>query len=375
MANILILGGGFGSVIAAEQLRKTLGPEHQITLVSRDSEFIFYPALVRLAFGLCKIEDVSFNLREAMLDRRIRFMQGEVARLDPYARRAIITQGEFEGELGYDYLIYGLGRRLDTAKVPGFFEHAHHLLTVDATLKFGEAVRGFREGLAVVGYCPGARLAVPVYETAFALSRLLEERGTQDRARITLVSPEPRSDELGGSEMALTLHAALDAHHIEFLPDFPISHVEAGAVRTNDSRYLKYDLLMLVPPFQGASAALGMGITDEDGYIRVAKTMRVIGVERMYAVGDCVNFEGPKMGHMAVREAEVAAANLAAEIGGRAPDAEYEHEMRLVIDEGGHNSIYLHKDMWSDEPGSVRQGHFWSWAKRVQEAQWKHIHA
>ena len=42
--------------------------------------------------------------------------------------------------------------------------------------------------------------------------------------------------------------------------------------------------------------------------------MRVRGHERIYAVGDCVSFSGPKMGHMAVRQAEVAAANLAAEI-------------------------------------------------------------
>jgi sulfide:quinone oxidoreductase len=373
MANVLILGGGFGGVVAAEQLAKTLGPEHQITLVSRDSKFIFYPAMVRLAFGKCEPEDVSFDLREAMLDRRIRFMQGEVARLDPHARRVIIAHGEFEGELGYDYLIYALGRRLVTERVPGFFEHAHHLLNVDAALKFGEAVRGFREGHAVIGSCPGARLAVPVYETAFALSRLLEEEGVRGRTKITLVSPE-QGDELGGASLASTLQTAFGAHHIEFLPKFPISRVAAGTVRTNDSRYLKYDLLMLVPPFQGASAGLGTGITDADGYIRVDKTMRVHGVEGMYAVGDAVNFEGPKMGHMAVRQGEVAARNIAAEIEGETPDAEYDHEIRLVIDEGGEDAIYLHQKLWADEPASVRQGRFWSWAKRIQEKYWRHQH-
>jgi NADH dehydrogenase FAD-containing subunit len=375
MANVVILGGGFGGVVAAERLAKTLGPEHQITLVSRDRKFIFYPALVRIAFGKCQPDDVSFDLREAMLDRRIRFIQGEVARLDPYTRQATLTNGDFEGELGYDYLIYALGRRLATERVPGFFEHAHHLLGVDAALKFGEAVRGFSEGHAVIGSCPGARLAVPVYETAFALSRLLDERGIRDRARITLVSPEPRSDKLHGTEMARTLDAALSANHIEFLPDFPISHVEAGAVRTKNSQYLKYDLLMLVPPFQGAPAGLGTGITDAEGYIRVGKTMHVSGVERMYAVGDAVNFEGPKMGHMAVRQGDVAAANVASEIMGETPGAEYDHEMMLVIDGGGQDAIYLHKNIWADEPASVRQGRFWSWAKRTQEKYWQQQHS
>jgi sulfide:quinone oxidoreductase len=375
MANVLILGGGFGGVVAAEQLAKTLAPEHQITLVSRDHKFIFYPALVRLAFGKCEPEDVSFDLREAMLDRRIRFVQGEVARLDPHARRATIAHGEFEGELHYDYLIYALGRRLATERVPGFFEHAHHLLNVDAALKFGEAVRGFHEGQAVIGSCPGARLAVPVYETAFALSRLLEERGEREQTKITIVSPEPASDGLGGREIAKALREALDAHYITSMPKFPISRVTANQVWTANGLRLGYDLLMLIPPFQGASAGLGTGITDADGYIRVDKFMRVQGVERMYAVGDAVNLEGPKMGHMAVRQGEVAAANVAAEIEEETPDTEYDHEMRVVIDEGGHDAIYLHQNLWADEPASVRQGRFWSWAKRIQEKYWQRQHA
>src|SRR5215213_11866279 len=187
MAKVIILGGGFGGVVAAEQLAKTLGEEHQITLVSRDREFVFYPALVRLAFGLCTSEDVSFDLSSAMLDRRIRFIEGEVARLDPFARRVILSHGDVEGELGYDYLIYALGRRLATERVPGFFEYAHHLLNVEAALKFGKALRNFNGGHAVIGCCPGSRLTVPAYETAFALSRLLEERGTRQRTRITFV--------------------------------------------------------------------------------------------------------------------------------------------------------------------------------------------
>ena len=48
MANVLILGGGFGGVVAAERLAQQLSAEHHITLVSRSRNFVFYPALVRL---------------------------------------------------------------------------------------------------------------------------------------------------------------------------------------------------------------------------------------------------------------------------------------------------------------------------------------
>ena len=65
MAKILILGGGFGGVVAAERLARTVGRQHQITLVSREPRFVFYPALVRLAFGQSEPADVSFDLAHA----------------------------------------------------------------------------------------------------------------------------------------------------------------------------------------------------------------------------------------------------------------------------------------------------------------------
>ena len=373
MANVLIVGGGFGGVVAAENLAKTLGPEHQITLVSRSRRFTFYPALVRLAFGRCEPEDISYDLRDAMLDRRVRFIEAEVASVEPHARKAVLRGGDIDGEIKYDYLIYALGRRLATERVKGFFEHAHHLLGVKAAQKFGEAARGFRGGHAVLGTCPDARLEVPVYEAAFALARQLEERG--DHARITVITPEDPGARPGGADLLRALKPALAAHHIEQLADFPVTEVTAEAVVAGDGREVEYDLLMLVPPFEGASALAGTTLTDEEGYVRVDHTMRVLGAERTYAVGDAVYFSGPKMGHMAVRQAEVAAANLAAEIEGAGPVAHYEHEIMLVVEEGGKDTAFLHKKLWETGEQSVRHGRFWSWAKRAQERYFRAQHS
>jgi NADH dehydrogenase FAD-containing subunit len=374
MAKILILGGGFGGVVAAERLAKQLSDEHQITMVSRSRNFVFYPALVRLAFGKCKKDDVSFDLRHTMLDRRVNFIEAEVAHIDPLQKQVTIAHGEVQGKLPYDYLIFALGRRLATERITGFFEHAHHLLNVDKALKFGDAVSNFHEGHAVIGQCEGARLPVPVYETAFALARRLEERGERERVKITVVTPDGLDSALG-VDAGVALNKALAAHQMELLHNFPISTVTRNSVFTKQGDTVNFDLLMLVPPFTGSSAASYMGTTDSFGYILVDRAMRVIDHEGIYAVGDCVNFDGPKMGHMAVRQGEVAAANLIAEIEGREAVARYSHEMRLVIEAPGGDSIYLHKDVWTEEPGTIRQGRFWSWAKRVQQMYWEHSHS
>jgi NADH dehydrogenase FAD-containing subunit len=353
MAKVLILGGGFGGVVAAERLAEQLGDEHQVTLVSRSRQFVFYPALVRLAFGKSQAADVSFDLRQSMLNRRINFIEAEVAYIDPFERTVNIAHGQVEGKLPYDYLVFALGRRLATERIIGFYEHAHHLLNVDKAISFGKAVKEFKEGRAVLGQCFGARLPVPVYESAFALARRLDEKGERERVRITVVSPTTLDHEIGDVTAAAAIKKTLDAHRIEFLPNLRIESLTATSAITKSGEAINFELLMLVPPFRGSSAASYVGITNEEGYINVDSAMRVAGLERVYAVGDCTNFEGPKMGHMAVRQAEVAAANLAAEIEGRTPEARYQHEMRFVIDE-----LYLRKDLSTDEPATVRQGRF-----------------
>lgn len=374
MAKVLILGGGFAGVVAAERLAAQLGDDHQLTLISRTRNFIFYPALVRLAFGKCDRRDVAFDLRQAMLGRRVNFIEAEVAHIDPVDRRVTIAHGQVEGNVPYDYLIFALGRRLATERISGFYEHACHLLNVDKAIQFGKAVRQFHEGRAVIGQCEGARLPVPVFETAFALARLLKQTGERDRVRITVVSPNELAAELG-EEPAKQLKKALDAREIQFLPNFAVETISKNGVATKTGDAVNFDLLMLVPPFRGSAAASYLDITNHEGYINVDWTMRAIGQDRIYAAGDCVNFEGPKMGHMAVRQAEVAATNLAAEIEGKEPLAHYDHEMKFVIDDAGGDSIYLQKDMWADTPATVRHGRFWSWAKRAQKEYWESSHS
>jgi sulfide:quinone oxidoreductase len=374
MAKVLVLGGGFGGVVAAERLARLLGDEHQITLVSRSRNFVFYPALVRLAFGRCDKEDVLFDLRHAMLSRRVNFVEAEVAHVDPFARKVTIAHGQVQGTLPFDYLVFALGRRLATERITGFYEHSHHLLNVDKAIQFGKAVAQFQEGRVVLGECSGARLPIPVYEAAFALAGSLKERGKREGATVTVVIPESLESQLVDNDAARTLRKLLDDRGIELVTNFPITSLTRTSARANNGNAIDFDLLMLVPPFRGSSAARYMGVTNDEGYVNVDLNMRVVGHNGIYAVGDCVNFDGPKMGHMAIRQGEVAAANLAAEIDDRKPAEFYSHEMRFVIDEIGGDGLYVHKDLWGQQPPVIKHSRFWNWAKQIQKKYWEAKH-
>jgi sulfide:quinone oxidoreductase len=375
MANVLVLGGGFAGVIAAESLARRLGQSHQITLISRHREFTFFPSLVRLAFGHCRLEDVFFDLAHAMRSQNIKLEQAEVSHYHPDEHYVVIPRGRFERRIPYDYFVFALGRRLVAESIPGFFENAHHLLTVGAALEFGEALKNFHRGHAVLGYSRDAKLAVPVYETAFALDRMMRSRGERDHVKITIIGPDEPGELLGGAAITGPLLAALDEHGIELVNNFDVHRVTEKEVWASNGQRIGYDLLMLIPPFQGPIEARYVGLTDSNDYICVDQWMRVTGASRMYAAGDCVNLPGPKMGHMAVLQGEVAAANLAAEIEGCEPEVRYDHQLMLVIDEGGKNSLYLHHKLRNEDVYDLRQGPFWSWAKQMHARYWPRLHA
>lgn len=374
MARVLVLGGGFSGLVAAENLAASLSPVDQITLVAPNKKFTFYPSLVHLAFGECDADDIQFDLPAKLDELDVRFVQGEMIRIHPVRRKVEITGEDFSGEIAYDYLVIATGRRLATEKIPGFFEHSQHLLGVKAALRFGELVRNFREGKIIVGLCPDGRLPVPVCETAFALAKKFESEMRDGKIRVSVIFPDSLASAFGGASLHKELEAAFERHRINVLYDVPIREISFNEVFSGNGHKIQCDLVMLVPPFRGNASLRELGVTDEADFVRVDGLMRVHEMEHTYAVGDIVAFSGPKLAHMAVRQAEVAAANIASEIKGEIPTEEYYHEIETIIDAGGPDSIYLRYGIWDSEQYRLKKGRMWTWAKNMHSSHWQKKH-
>ena len=373
MANILILGGGFGGLMTAEHLSKSLGggSSHRITLVSPKDKFTFYPALVRLAFGDCDEDDISFDLHEKLNDLNVRFVQSEVIKLNLDLKRVQVAGKDFDGEISYDYLVIAMGRRLATEKIGGFFEHAHHLLGMTAALKFGEAVKSFEKGSIVVGLAPEAFLPVPVCETAFALSKEFEAEITNQEISVSIVFPETVKTAFGGADLHRKLEKAFAKHHIKLITDFAVKEVTENAIVSDEGQKVDYDLLMLLPPFRGQAMIGKHGFTDESDFVVVDNFLRVQNLEKVYAVGDIAAFTGPKLAFMAVREAQVAAANIVSELQGGIARKSYNHDIALIIDEGGESGIFLHYGIWDNTLHGLKTGKMWSRMKSKHNQLWE----
>ena len=373
MANILILGGGFGGLMVAEQLSKSLGSTnpHRITLVSPKNKFTFYPALVRLAFGDCSEDDISIDLPKKLNDLNVRFVQGEVTELNQNLKHVQIAGKDFNGEVSYDYLVIAMGRRLATEKVSGFFEHAHHLLGVKAALKFGEAVKSFKKGHLVLGLSPQAFLPVPVCETAFALAKKYEREIEGEEISVNVVFPETIKTAFGGADLHQKLEKAFAFHHIKVVTGFAVKEVTEKAIVSEDGQKVDYDLLMLLPPFRGQAMIGELGFTDALDFVQVDDLLRVQNLEKVYAVGDIASFTGPKLAFMAVRQAQVAAENITSEIQGRVPVKTYQHDIALIVNEGEESGIFLHYGIWDDTLYGLKEGKMWSRMKNEHNQLWE----
>ncbi len=373
MKKILILGGGFGGLVTAEKLAESLDGEHQITLVSPNRTFTFYPALVRLAFGELEEEDVTFDLKKKLHKLNVKFIEGEVLHLKPEYHRVQIAGKEFNGDLSYDYLVIALGRRLATEKMYGFFDHAHHLLGVKAAKKFGKAGDDFTHGNIVVALSPDAFLPVPVCETAFSLARRFPDSPTKP-INISVVFPKTVKDAFGGADIHKTLQEAFSKHQIALIENYPISKVQSNKIVSKNEDEIPFDLLMLIPPFCGQARLSENGITDELKFVEVDNYLRVERMKDTYAVGDIVSFPGPKLAHIAVGQANIVAENIKSEIEGKEPKEVYYHEIAMIIDQGGADSIYLNYGFWDDSVYRLKTGNMWGMVKRVHDKIWRTRH-
>ena len=81
-----------------------------------------------LGYGAAQRNEVRRALRDLE-------QEGEIARINHHKRRVTFAHGDFVGDMPYDFLVLALGRRLATEQINGFFEHAHHLLGLDAAKK------------------------------------------------------------------------------------------------------------------------------------------------------------------------------------------------------------------------------------------------
>ncbi len=124
---VLILGGGFAGVGAAQKLKDA---DADVVLVDRHDYHTFQPLLYQLASGLLETTAVGHSLRD-LLERHgnTTVHKATVTAVDVDARQVQFEEIE---PLSYDYLVFGIGAEVNFFGTAGAPEHAFPMYTLPA---------------------------------------------------------------------------------------------------------------------------------------------------------------------------------------------------------------------------------------------------
>src|SRR5713226_5978454 len=239
---IVILGGGFGGITAARELRAALPAEHQITLIDRSGLFMMGLRKLWMLVGRGTRQEGTRSidgLRALGIDVRV----ATVSAIDPRTR----TVRTDAASIPFDYLIVALGAEPRSDLVPGFGPPAFNLYDPDDVERLAPRIRAFREGrilIAVMGVpykCPPAP-----YEAAMLVDDLFRKRGLRDAVRIDTSTPQPMSLPVVGAANCAQVEGHLASKGIGFLPNRKVAKVDGSSV-VFDGHTVLADLLLGVP--------------------------------------------------------------------------------------------------------------------------------
>jgi sulfide:quinone oxidoreductase len=318
MARVVILGGGFGGLSAAEALSPAARAGHEVAVVDRRETFFLGLRKLWVLAGLGDLATGSRSLR-GIARHGARWVQDQVVAVDLGVRRVRTEQGE----LSYDYLIVALGAQPRPDLVPGAAWALNLYDAQDVERRAGE-VQGLRRGRVAVGIlglpykCPPAP-----YEAAMLLEDFFRSQGVRDQVELVAFTPQPSSLPAAGPAACTAVEGQLQAKGIHFHPNRKVVAVEPGRVVFEDGE-LACDALVAVPPHRAPEAVVRSGLV-ENGWVRAdPRTLRT-REERVFAVGDVVELPMangmplPKAGVFAEAQARVAASHILHELGlGRA---------------------------------------------------------
>jgi len=324
---IVILGGGVGGLVAANALRRQLGPEHRITLVEKNAHHAFPPSFVWVMLGDRTADQVTRPFSR-LVRRGVQVVTAEAVHLD-LARRRIETTGP---ELTYDYLVVALGAALDPDAIPGLAQAGDTFYHLAGAARLAEAIRAFAGGtIAVVAARTPFKCPSAPHEVALLLDHHFRRKGIRDRVDLRLFTPEPSPMPTAGPAMGNLLKQMDESHGITVHLRHRLASVD-GAERElvfEGGERARFDLLLSVPPHRSPHLVQEAGLTGEAGWIPVQPRTLKTRVEGVWAIGDvtAISLPGrhqpdtplslPKAGTFAHRQAEVVADQIAAAIEGR----------------------------------------------------------
>ena len=316
-SKVLILGGGFGGLETAFDLRLLAGDEADITLVSDQDHFLFKPNSIYVPFGLDP-DRLKVPLAKPTSKRDIELVQGRATEIDPDARRVRVG----DANLSYDRLVIATGSGMRPAEIPGLAEYAISMWTPQEMLQLRD---GFERALSAARHGerqrilflipPNNKCAGPLYEIVLMYETWLRRNGVRDATSITWATYEHGYIQAFGPRLHEVVTEEFDRRGIQGHVGWVVDSVDSKGVEFHRGQRLDYDLLVAFPPYIASTPFAGLEADDRGFLATDLATRRLVRHPEIYAVGDAGDFP-VKQAFLAFLQADAAASQIAAEIQG-----------------------------------------------------------
>lgn len=340
---ILILGGGFGGVAAAQQLTKRLrgSTEAEVTLIDRTNYQVFHPLLASAASGAVDILHIAPPLRRLVPKARIR--EEEILGVD-LRRRTVTTRSHVTGReslLAFDHLVMGLGNVINLSSLPGLAQHGKTMKSLGDALHLRNHVIAMLEA-ADIETDPRSRQEMLTFVVAGAGFSGVETIGElndfvhdlrksypsiqKDNLKLILIhSGERILPEMPESLAAFALKKLRERGVEVRLQSRIAAATPREAILKSGERIATRTLVTTVGNSPNPVLAPLTELAREKGRLITDPYMAIAGLPGLWAVGDCaaipnVSADGqysPPTAQYALRQGKRLADNLYAELRGQ----------------------------------------------------------
>jgi NADH dehydrogenase len=302
---VLILGGGFAGVGAAQKLKDT---DVEVVLVDKHDYHTFQPLLYQLATGLLETTAVGHSLRDLLArHENTTIHKAAATAVDLNARRVSFDE---LAPISYDYLVFGLGAEVNFFGTSGAAEHAFPMYTLRDAVRLKDHILGrweaadrdpslVAEGALNVVVVGGGPTGV---ETAGALAELYrgdlaKDYGgvSEEDARITLVEAGPELFPMFKSKLREYTAKALAERTVEVRTGALVASVSPTQVTLKSGDVLPAHTLVWGAGLQGNALIPSLGFELQRGNrIGVGADLALPGHPEVFVVGDAAAITDPK---------------------------------------------------------------------------------
>jgi len=352
---ILVIGGGFGGLFSALELAGT----GEVTLVSDQDHFLFKPMLYEYLSGEIEAWHIAPEYQE-LLDERVRFVRGEVTKIDLAARAVTLANRE---SISSDVLVLALGGVTNFAGVKGAEQFASPFRTLNDANRLRRrmtealdhvqpdaAPQDARSALtfAVVGGgASGVELSTKM---ADLLQDAIRRRALQGEPRLLLIEMTDHVVPGMGEDIRKFVEQALFKSRVEVHTQTRVVSVAPNSItleHNNGQTEVETAAVVWVAGVRVNPLVAQLDVEkDRRGLIVVEPTLQVRGHENVFALGDIAFYKDvvPTLAgtaQLAFQQASLLAANVRRFIDGRELKSKHFVELGEAVSLGTERAAVL----------------------------------